>query len=84
MTSLNLFASRRVPPLRTVFWLVFSLTAYRFDQVLQILDKRKASVDYVFIDTPGQVGSKVIRGSGFRFVLNSFRSKFSRGVPVAQ
>jgi hypothetical protein len=32
-----------------------NLFASRFDQVLHILDKRKTSVDYVFIDTPGQV-----------------------------
>lgn len=32
-----------------------NLFATRFDQVMDILERRKDSVDYIFIDTPGQI-----------------------------
>ena len=32
-----------------------NLFATRFDQVISLLEKRSASLDYIFIDTPGQI-----------------------------
>ncbi|XP_953673.1 uncharacterized protein TA16325 [Theileria annulata] len=46
MTSLNIFVTR---------WFTDKLNELRFDKILELLDKRSEVVDYIILDTPGQI-----------------------------
>lgn len=52
-----------------------NLFATRFDQVIQILERRSSELDYIFIDTPGQIESFTWSAGG-QIILDLLASSF--------
>jgi GTPase SAR1 family protein len=52
-----------------------NLFATRFDQVIQLLEKRASDLDYIFIDTPGQIETFTWSAGG-QIILDLLASSF--------
>ena len=53
-----------------------NLFATRFDQVVTLCEKRRDELDYIFVDTPGQIEIFTWSASGIAIVTESFASAF--------